>query len=234
MILTEHLLNAGRRPKTFKRARKSHNCVRQKKKKREREKGIRTGPEPLGGNIKHGKLSAHQEVHSPAWNTCTGWAGAGCWGLGFRGQTKERIGVGCVGTAWGGEAVVTTMREGAWAIIGGHKKRGDCHRSFFLRTLSGSRAPPTHTPGAGVSLCSHLRLQRQTQAAAAAEGPGIGHQLLPPPSWSLCRSHTCASSFKGITASTCWGKRQQAPKPVTVLTPKNIKPTQATHGLSLL
>ena len=66
MILTEHLLNAGRRPKTFKRARKSHNCVRQKKKKREREKGNRTGPEPLGGNIKHGKLSAHREVHSPA------------------------------------------------------------------------------------------------------------------------------------------------------------------------
>ena len=66
MILTEHLLNAGRRPKTSKRVRKSHNCIRQKKKEREREKGIRTGPEPLGGNGKHGKLSPHREVRSPA------------------------------------------------------------------------------------------------------------------------------------------------------------------------
>ena len=88
---------------------------------------------------------------------------------------------------------------------GGNEKRGDCNRNFFLCTISGNRAPPTHTPGAGVSLCSHLRLQRQTQAAAAAaaEGPGIGHQLLPPPSWSLCRSLTCTSSIKGITASIC-------------------------------
>ena len=68
MILTEHLLNAGRRPKTSQRVRKSHNCIRQKKKEREREreKGIRTGPEPLGGNGKRGKLSVYWEVRSPA------------------------------------------------------------------------------------------------------------------------------------------------------------------------
>ena len=49
MILTEHLLNAGRRPKTFKRARKARNCIRQKKK---RQKRIRTGPEPPRGSVK--------------------------------------------------------------------------------------------------------------------------------------------------------------------------------------
>ena len=178
MILTEHLLNAGRRPKTFKRARKSHNYVRQKKK---REKGIRTGPEPLGGNIKHGKLSAHWEVHSPAWNTCTGWAGAGCWGSGFRGQTKERTGVGCVGTAWGGEGVVTTMWEGAWAITGEHKEGGTATGASFsarsqaaghhLHTLQGrvwASAPISDSrgrhrlllllrvPGSGTNCCPRL------------------------------------------------------------------------------
>ena len=68
MILTEHLLNAGRRPKTSKRVRKSRNCIRQKEKEREREreKGTRTGPEPLGGNGKRGKLSVHREVRSSA------------------------------------------------------------------------------------------------------------------------------------------------------------------------
>ena len=66
MILTEHLLNAGRRPRTFKMVRKSRNCIRQKKKEKEKEKGIRTGPEPLGGNGKRGKLSVRREVRSSA------------------------------------------------------------------------------------------------------------------------------------------------------------------------
>ena len=63
MILTEHLLNAGRRPKTFKRARKALNCIRQKKK---RQKRIRTGPEPPRGNVRCENLSTDREVHSPA------------------------------------------------------------------------------------------------------------------------------------------------------------------------
>ena len=46
--LTEHLLNADRRPQTSKRARKSPcNWVGQKKKKKKKEKGIKTGPVPL-------------------------------------------------------------------------------------------------------------------------------------------------------------------------------------------
>ena len=59
MILTEHLLNPGRRPQTFKRVRKSpHNWVGQKKKgkKKKREKGTGTGSVPLGGNCARGKL----------------------------------------------------------------------------------------------------------------------------------------------------------------------------------
>ena len=38
MILTEHLLNAGRRPRTCKTVRKSRNCIRQKKKTKKIER----------------------------------------------------------------------------------------------------------------------------------------------------------------------------------------------------
>ena len=55
---TEHLLNAGRRPQTSKKARESpHNWVGQKKKKR--DKRIRMGPAPLGGSCEGGKVSTH-------------------------------------------------------------------------------------------------------------------------------------------------------------------------------
>ena len=63
--LTEHLLNAGRRPQTYKRARVSPcNWVGQKKKKKKKE--IRTGPVPLGGrkSCEGGKVSTYREVPS--------------------------------------------------------------------------------------------------------------------------------------------------------------------------
>ena len=54
---TEHLLNAGRRPQTSQKARKSpHTWVGQKKK---RDKGIGMGPAPLGGSYEGGKVSTH-------------------------------------------------------------------------------------------------------------------------------------------------------------------------------
>ena len=69
MILTEYLLNAGRRPQTAKRARKSPcNQVgrkEKKKKKKESEKGIGTEPVPLGGSCEWGKVSTPWEAPSP-------------------------------------------------------------------------------------------------------------------------------------------------------------------------
>ena len=59
---TEHLLNAGRKPQTSKKVRKSPcNWVGQKKKekKKERDKGIGMGPAPLGGSCEGGKVSTH-------------------------------------------------------------------------------------------------------------------------------------------------------------------------------
>ena len=54
-----HLLNAGRRPQTSKKARKSpHNWVGQKKKGK-KDKGIGTGPAPMRGSCEGGKFSAH-------------------------------------------------------------------------------------------------------------------------------------------------------------------------------
>ena len=50
----------------------NHVTVQGKRKKRETEKGIKTGPEPLGGHGKRGKISVHWEVCSPAWDACTG------------------------------------------------------------------------------------------------------------------------------------------------------------------
>ena len=60
---TEQILNPGRGPQTSKKARKStHNWVGQKKKrkkKKNREKGIRLGPAPLVGSCEGGKVSTH-------------------------------------------------------------------------------------------------------------------------------------------------------------------------------
>ena len=60
----EHLLNAGRRPQTSKKARISPltwvgQKKKEKKKKRERDKGLRMGPAPLGGSCEAGKVSTH-------------------------------------------------------------------------------------------------------------------------------------------------------------------------------
>ena len=62
---TEHILNTGRRPQTSKKARNSPcNWVGQKKKKK-RDKGIGTGPAPLGGSCEGGKVTSCQEA--PRW-----------------------------------------------------------------------------------------------------------------------------------------------------------------------
>ena len=59
-VPTEQLLNAGRGPQTSKKARKSpHNWVGQKKKEKKRDKGIRMGPDPLGGSCEGGKVFTH-------------------------------------------------------------------------------------------------------------------------------------------------------------------------------
>ena len=56
---TEHLLNAGRRPQTSKKARKSpRNWVGQKKTEK-KDKGIGGEPAPLRGSCEGGKVSAH-------------------------------------------------------------------------------------------------------------------------------------------------------------------------------
>ena len=57
---TEHLLNAGRRPQTSQKARKSPcTWVGQKKKGRTKNKRIGMGPAPLGGSCEGGKVSTH-------------------------------------------------------------------------------------------------------------------------------------------------------------------------------
>ena len=76
-ILTEHLLNAVRRPQTSKGAKKSPcNWIGQKKKKkREREKGIWMGPVPLGGSCERVKVLACWEVPSLVGRSAgTGWS----------------------------------------------------------------------------------------------------------------------------------------------------------------
>ena len=62
-VLVEHLLNMGRRPPTSKKGRKSlgrakENSFKKKKKKGEREKGIRMGPVSLGGSCERENFSA--------------------------------------------------------------------------------------------------------------------------------------------------------------------------------
>ena len=58
--LTEHLLNAGRRPQTSQKARKSPSTgVGQKKKRKNRDKRIGMGPAPQGRSCKEGKVSTH-------------------------------------------------------------------------------------------------------------------------------------------------------------------------------
>ena len=57
---TEHLLNPGRRPQTFQKARNSPCAwVGQKKKEKNRDKRIETGPAPLGGSCEGRKVSTH-------------------------------------------------------------------------------------------------------------------------------------------------------------------------------
>ena len=57
---TEHLLNAGRRPQTSQKARNSPcTWVGQKKKRKNRDKTIGTGPAPWGGSCEGGKVSTH-------------------------------------------------------------------------------------------------------------------------------------------------------------------------------
>ena len=64
-ILTEYLPNAGRGPQTSERARKSPCNWVGRKKKKESEKGIRTGPGPLGGICERGKVPVPREVPLP-------------------------------------------------------------------------------------------------------------------------------------------------------------------------
>ena len=57
---TEQLLNAGRRPQTSQKARNPpRTWVGQKKKKKNRDKRIGTGPAPVGGSCEGGKVSTH-------------------------------------------------------------------------------------------------------------------------------------------------------------------------------
>ena len=57
---TEHLLNAGTTPQTSQKARNSpRNWVGQKKKRKNRDKRIGTGPAPVGGSCEGGKVSTH-------------------------------------------------------------------------------------------------------------------------------------------------------------------------------
>ena len=67
------------------------------------------------------------------------------------------------------------------------------------------------------------------QPAACTKGPPTGSQLLPQPSQGHAHGPcTCAPLIKGITASTCWKKRQQnQPSPL-----QKIKSTHATKGCS--
>ena len=57
---TEHLLNAGRRPQTSQKSRNSpRTWVGQKKKEKNRDKRIGTGPVPRGGSCEGGKVFTH-------------------------------------------------------------------------------------------------------------------------------------------------------------------------------
>lgn len=67
MILTEHLLNTGKKPYTSQRAIKSpHNCVGQKGEKErvhERRQKMKSGrPTPLGKSCERRKFSTHWET----------------------------------------------------------------------------------------------------------------------------------------------------------------------------
>ena len=65
MILTDHLLKAGRRPQTSKKGRKPpHNWIGQKEKteREKREQIIRMGPALLGGTCETGKESTYWEA----------------------------------------------------------------------------------------------------------------------------------------------------------------------------
>ena len=74
-VLTEHLLNAGRRPQTSKKARNS-SCtwVAQKKKKREREKKSRCNLHPWEGAVKEERFP--HTGKSPHWGDQLGQRGS--------------------------------------------------------------------------------------------------------------------------------------------------------------
>ena len=57
---TEHLLNAGRRLQTSKKAKNSPTYLGKAKgkRKKKRDKRLETGPAPLGGSCKGGKVSS--------------------------------------------------------------------------------------------------------------------------------------------------------------------------------
>lgn len=62
-ILTEHLLNSGRRPQTAEKARKAPNNYRIKEKKN--EKGLGVGLAPLGESYERRSVPAPGEALSP-------------------------------------------------------------------------------------------------------------------------------------------------------------------------
>ena len=75
---TEHLLNAGRRPQTFQKARNSpHTWVGQKKKEKNRDKRIGTGTAPVGGSCEGGKVSTHYGAPSLAETGGSRWGSFG-------------------------------------------------------------------------------------------------------------------------------------------------------------
>ena len=58
--LTQHILNAGRRPQTSQKARNSPTYLgRVKGKRKNRDKRIGTGPAPVGGSCEGGKVLTH-------------------------------------------------------------------------------------------------------------------------------------------------------------------------------
>ena len=127
---------------------------------------------------------------SPAWDPCPpAWAGAGCWSLGFGGQTQgedqdwlyrdslKRVECGNWGCTRKKPGPTTEARYHCW---GACKERGGTTigDSFPVRTFSGNRTPPTWAPGAGASHHCHHGLQRQARAAATNKRTMIRHQVL--------------------------------------------------------
>lgn len=71
-ILTEHLLNAGKRPQIFKGQENLHITEWGKGKRKQIKKVIRMGPTLVGGNCTkkrflHPRKSSHQQGEQPGW-----------------------------------------------------------------------------------------------------------------------------------------------------------------------